>query len=71
MKDYNKWKETRDTLKQIPLMPNEPILYFDMEEKTELTIVLESSKAIRYVKFVPTAFRKKPINFTSKPFHSN
>ena len=52
-------------------MPNEPIEYVQMEEKSEIILNIEVDRPIRFVKFIPTAFRKKPINFVHKPFHSN
>lgn len=44
-----------------------------MEEKTEISIEVPAhiKKPVKYIKFIPTGFRKSPINFSSKPFHSN
>lgn len=74
-KELNKWFSERYTgeLKSIEALPNEPIVYFNMEEKTEVVLEnpLKSSKPVKYVKFIPTGFRKRPINFTSKPFNEN
>ena len=36
-KDYQEWKAKRD-LVNLPLLPNEPVLYFDLEEKTEIKV---------------------------------
>jgi hypothetical protein len=58
-------------MKNIPLLPSEPIAFFDMGNENEIVVKLEMPILCRFVKFIPTAFRKKPINFTSKPFHSN
>jgi len=53
-------------------LPCEPIAYFNMEEKTE--IIVDASRIqrpVRFIKFIPTAFRKKPINYSSKAFNAN
>ena len=49
------------------------IAYFDLDEKLELTIDARfiKNRAINYVKLMPTAFRRKPLNFSSKAFNSN
>ena len=74
-KELNHWFNERYSgqLKNIPAMPNEPIAYFNLDDKVELQIDVTSfvSRPVRYVKFIPTAFRKKPINFNIKSFNSN
>lgn len=72
-KELKKWSEQRfkGDYKNIPLLPNEPIAYFDMDDKTEIIIEAPIFRIIKYVKFVPTGFRRRPINFSSKAFHSN
>lgn len=54
-------------------MPCEPIAYFNMEEKLEISLDVSKvvTRPIKYVKFIPTAFRKYPINFSSKSFNEN
>lgn len=44
-----------------------------MEEKLEIVIDVSNlvTRAVKFVKFIPTAFRKKPINFSSKSFNEN
>jgi len=44
-----------------------------MEEKLEVSVDVSKliSRPVKYVKFIPTAFRKKPINFSSKSFNEN
>ena len=29
------------------------------------------NRPVKFIKFIPTGFRKKPINFSSKSFNSN
>jgi hypothetical protein len=63
MKEYTKWKAQRDKLGSIPLLPNEPIACFDMGDQTEIVVNVSLNQSFRYIKFVPTAFRLKPINY--------
>lgn len=70
-KEYKKWKLLRDQASDIPLLPYEPVAFFDLGKETEIIVDVSISKPIRYVKFVPTAFRKSPINYSSKSFNSN
>ena len=71
-KEYTAWKNKRDQFKDIPLLPNEPIAFFDIGEGNEIKVDLYSPlKPCRFIKFIPTAFRKRPINFSSKPFNAN
>lgn len=44
-------------------MPSEPVAFFDFGDQTEIILNLDIKKPCRYIKFIPTAFRKKPINF--------
>ncbi len=53
------------------MLPNEPVAYFDIDDKTEIKVDIDYNRPIRFIKFIPTAFRKKPINYSSKPFNSN
>jgi hypothetical protein len=56
----------------VPPLPNEPIAFFNLEDKTEITLDQHYLKRpVRFVKLIPTAFRKKPINFSSKAFNAN
>lgn len=69
------WWNQRTTghMAKVPFLPSEPIAYFDLDEKLELTIDARfiKNRAINYVKLMPTAFRRKPLNFSSKAFNSN
>jgi hypothetical protein len=60
-------------LKGVPPLASEPVAYFNMEEKLEVIIDVSKmvTRPVKYVKFIPTAFRKKPINFSSKSFNEN
>ena len=44
-----------------------------MEDQTEMIIDASSkvNRPVKFIKFIPTGFRKKPINFSSKSFNSN
>lgn len=42
-----------------------------MGEENEIVISIPTARQCRFIKLVPTSFRKKPINFTSKAFNSN
>jgi hypothetical protein len=74
-KEINKWFQERYTgaLKGVPALPCEPIAYFNLDEKLEISLDVSKvvTRPIKYVKFIPTAFRKKPINFSSKSFNEN
>ena len=70
-KEYKIWKSKRDRLSHIPLLPSEPIAFFDIDDQNEIIINVENSRPCRYIKFIPTAFRKKPINFSSKALINN
>lgn len=67
------WNQrTSGHMAKVPFLPSEPIAYFDMDEKLELTIEVGlKGRTANFVKFVPTAFRKKPVNFSSKAFNAN
>ena len=73
-KELAKWFHDRyhGDLKSVPPLPNEPIAYFDLEDKTEIIVDKHFlNRPVRYIKLIPTAFRKKPINFSSKAFNAN
>ena len=72
-KELKKWfeKRTSEELKNVPLLPNEPIAYFDMDDQTEIIVEASIRRPVRFIKFIPTGFRKRPINFSSKPFNAN
>ena len=40
-KEYNQWLEKRNKYSQIPLLPNEPVAFFDLGDKLEMTIKLD------------------------------
>ena len=46
-------------------------MYFDLRDRTEAALDITTNNSFRYIKLIPTAFREKPINYTSKPFNSN
>lgn len=52
-------------------MSNEPVAFVNLDDKMELVVTLDEPKICRFIKFIPTAFRKKPINFSSKPFNTH
>ena len=74
-KELMKWFNDRysGALKGVPPLPCEPIAYFNMEEKLEVSVDVSKmiTRPVKFVKFIPTAFRKKPINFSSKSFNEN
>jgi len=69
-KELQAWTAKRSALKA-PYLPSEPLCVFDMGDKTEVILECTQHAPIKYIKFVPTGFRRLPINFTSKPFNSN
>jgi hypothetical protein len=73
-KELAKWFKDRyqGEFKSLSALPNEPIAYFDLEDKTEIIIDKHFlNRPVKYVKLIPTAFRKLPINFSSKAFNAN
>lgn len=70
-KEYKDWKKKRSLSSQIPLMCGEPVAFFNLDDKLEITVTLDEPRTCRFIKFIPTAFRKKPINFASKPFNTH
>ena len=73
-KELTNWFKERyqGEFKDIPALPNEPIAYFNLEDKTELIIDSHYlTRPVKFIKFIPTAFRKRPINFASKAFNAN
>ena len=53
-------------------IPTEPVGVFDMDKDQGVTVTLHQryQRAFRFVKLVPTGFRKGPINFSRYKFHS-
>lgn len=53
-------------------VPEEPIGMFDLNKDIEETFYIDEKfqRPFRYVKLVPTGFRKAPINFSRIKFHS-
>jgi hypothetical protein len=73
-KELKKWwtERTSGHLGKVQFLNSEPIAYFDLEEKVEITVDAKLvNRPVKYIKLIPTAFRKGPINFSSKPFNSN
>ncbi len=70
---FKNWQDKNSKL-GLPYVHGEPAFYFDMDaaETEEFTLPQDTDFGVcRYVKFVPTSFRKSPINFSSKHFDSN
>lgn len=55
----------------VPLEPHEPAAFFDMGDQEKIEMDLSFRKSCKYIKFVPTAFREEPINYSSKQFHAH
>ena len=53
-------------------VPTEPIGTFELEKEMGITINIlkKFQKPYRFIKLVPTGFRKGPINFSRVKFHS-
>lgn len=53
-------------------VPSEPIGRFELNEELSVTVDLppQYQQSFRFVKLVPTGFRKGPINFSKTKFHS-
>jgi len=69
-KEYQEWSKERAKL-GLPLAPHEPVASFDMDGSLNFTFSLALEKPCMFIKFVPTAFRKKPVNLSSKAFNQN
>lgn len=61
--DYEKWLQKKDS----KVEDSEPIAYIDLQAEPKAKFpVLQKQSPKRYIKFVPTSFRKKPINYASQ-----
>jgi hypothetical protein len=70
LKDYLQWKDKR-MYDPRPLQPYEPVGYFDMGSTTKIVDKIASKTPCKYVKLVPTAFKKTPNNsFPQEKFNS-
>ena len=68
--EYQKWLKER-TESGIKLLPSEPVGSFDLGDKVSHTFSLDNPRPCKFIKFVPTNFREKPVNFKSKSFLAN
>ena len=61
LKEYLEWKDKR-MYDPRPLESYEPVGYFDMGSSVKIIEKIISKKPCKYVKLVPTAFKKTPNN---------
>ncbi len=56
--EFVKWAKQRSK----PILPHEPILYFDMKSEQKITVPVRARNE-QFFKFVPTQLRRIPINY--------